>query len=359
MPSIKVAVVGVGNCASSLVQCVLSCKSEVGNECGFLSSVGGYKVADIEFVAAFDVDVRKTGRCIGRAVQSAPNCTPLFVSDGLDDYGPTVLCGPILDGVSPHMIDHPDKNCSFWVSKDHEAVDVAEQLKLSQADILINYLPVGSQQATEYYANCCLDAGVAFLNCIPVFIASDPEWERRFVEKGLPLIGDDMKSQFGASILSQILQEAAESRGVVVDFHIQRNVGGNTDFLNMESRDRVVSKKQSKENVINHVCSDNNTFVHAGPSEYIQAYQDTKIANIHMKMRGVLGSPIELNAQLTVVDSPNSAGVVVDAIRYLKIAKDRGMTGSLRGPSAFTQKSPPVPLTLSQSVDACRMFCAT
>lgn len=355
MPPIKVAIVGVGNCACSLLQCVLSSKLKDEID-GIRTTVGKYKVGDIEIVAAFDVDVRKTGRCLGRAAQSAPNCTPVALHEGMDTYGPQVLSGPILDGVSAHMRDYSDKNRSFWISRNHESVNVVEQLRSSGAEILINYLPVGSQKATEFYAECCLEVGLAFLNCIPIFIASNPEWERRFIEKNLPLIGDDMKSQFGASILSQVLQEAAESRGVKVDYHIQRNVGGNTDFLNMESKDRVTSKKISKENVIKNVCSGNQTFVHAGPSEYISVYGDTKIANIHMKMRGVMGSPIELIAQLTVVDSPNSAGVVVDAIRYLKIALDRGLKGSLRGPSSFTQKSPPSPLSLSESMKECDVF---
>jgi myo-inositol-1-phosphate synthase len=224
--------------------------------------------------------------------------------------------------------------------------DIESILRDRQVDIVINYLPVGSQKATEFWAERCLATGVSLCNCIPVFIASNPIWEQRFVDAGIPLIGDDMKSQFGASILSQMLQELAFARGHEVKFHCQRNVGGNTDFLNMVDQTRLKSKKISKENVIkaqNRIrnISMENSFLHAGPSEYIQYYGDNKVANFRLELKGFMGSPVIFDAQLSVIDSPNSAGVVIDAIRYLKVARELGVRGSLRGPSAFTQKTPP------------------
>ena len=355
MSKIRVAIVGVGNCASALYQGFTYYKDR--NYEGLMrNDIGGYSIRDIEVVAAFDVDERKVGKHMADAILAPPNCTPLRVNKEDMDKGPIVQMGDVLDGVASHM-ERVNEDEGFKVSTS-EPVNVTGVLIDRRVDILINYLPVGSQKATEYYAECCLDAHVAFLNCIPVFIASDPLWEQRFVKAGLPLVGDDMKSQFGASIVSQMLQELAFERGHKVKCHIQRNVGGNTDFLNMVDQTRLASKKISKENVIR--CQDDirglsleNTFYHAGPSEYISYLGDKKVANFTLELEGFMGSPVNFEARLDVIDSPNSAGVVVDAIRYLRVAKDLGLKGSLRGPSAFTQKSPPEQLSFADALSEC------
>ena len=354
MSKINVCIVGVGNCASSLYQGI-HYYTENKMEDGLMSKeIGDYNPKDIRVVAAIDIDKRKVGFNLKKAIFSKPNCTPVFY-DNVPD-GPVVKMGNVLDGISSIMEEH-DIDCSFQKSSEN-LTDIVKLLKDTKTDILINYLPVGSQQATEYYANICLEADVAFLNCIPVFIASDPKWEKKFIDAGLPLIGDDMKSQFGASILSQMLQELAFSRGHKVKCHIQRNVGGNTDFLNMTDSSRVKSKKISKENVIRSQNTirgiSDDSFIHAGPSEYIKFYKDNKIANLHLELEGFMGSPVTLDAQSAVIGSPNSAGVVIDAIRYLKVARELGIVGSLRGPSAFTQKTPPSQMMFSDTIYECK-----
>lgn len=355
--SIRVAIVGVGNCANSFYQGLTYYAGYTAGQerDGVMKSrIGGYSVADIEVVAAFDVDKRKVGKCFREAMNSLPNCTPTYEPNVPD--GPIVQMGPVLDGVPGLMEDYPDEE-AFRVS-DQDPVDVVKILTERKVDILINYLPVGSQKATEWYAERCLEAGVSLLNCIPVFIASNPEWEQRFIDAGIPLVGDDMKSQFGASIMSQMLQELAFARGLNVKAHIQRNVGGNTDFLNMVDQSRLKYKKVSKENVIRsqHVIrgvDPEESFLHAGPSEYIRYYGDNKVANFRIEMEGFLGAPVILDAQLSVIDSPNSGGVVIDAARYLKVAREMGIVGALRGPSAFTQKTPPQQLMFSETLYEC------
>jgi len=358
--TIKIGIVGVGNCASSLYQgfTYYSNRENIQPKCSGLMKniIGGYDVNSIEVVAAFDVDTRKVGKTMKAGILSEPNCTPLFVDEKDLPEGPEIMMGRVLDGVANHMLTSPDDE-GFRVA-DKPTTNVVDILKEKEVDILINYLPVGSQKATEFYAECCIESKVSLLNCIPVFIASDETWEKKFVDAGIPLIGDDMKSQFGASIFSQMIQELAFSRGHHVKCHIQRNVGGNTDFLNMTDKNRVVSKKKSKENVIRsqNIIRDipmDNSYYHAGPSEYIRHYKDNKIANFHVELEGFMGSPVTLDAQLSVIDSPNSAGVVMDAIRYLKVAREMGIKGSLRGPSAFTQKSPPQNLTYTQMIEEC------
>ena len=354
---IKVAIVGVGNCASSIIQGMTHYKGFTGGkERGglMMGNIGGYNVRDIEVVAAFDVDKRKVGKTLRQACFAKPNCTPIYERNIPD--GPIVQMGPVLDGVPSLMKDYPDDE-AFRVADD-KPVDVAQILVDRKVDILINYLPVGSQKATEWYVEQCLKVGVSLLNCIPVFIASNPKWEQRFIDAGIPLVGDDMKSQFGASILSQMLQELAFARGLNVNAHIQRNVGGNTDFLNMVDQSRLKYKKVSKENVIRsqHVIrgvDPEESFLHAGPSEYIRFYGDNKVANFRVEMEGFLGAPVILDAQLSVIDSPNSGGVVIDAVRYLKVAREMGIVGALRGPSAFTQKTPPQQLMFSETLYEC------
>ena len=360
---IKVAVAGVGNCFSSLYQGLEYYKDHDEDATGgsipgiMFPRIGGYHPADIEIVAAFDVDRRKVNRPVGEAIFAKPNCARVFCEDVPD--GPIVQMGPVFDGVSDHMQDQPEKY-GFRLSNE-DPVDVVKVLKDSGADILLNYMPVGSQEATEFYAQSCIDAGVAFLNCIPVFIASDPVWEQKFVDAGLPLIGDDMRSQVGASILSQVLQELAFDRGAEVDFHQQLNVGGNSDFNNMMVQSRLASKKKSKENVIraqNDIrgipVPDESLF--AGPSTFIPYLKDNKVAYVNIRLRGFGDAPITIDAKLSVQDSENSAGVVIDAIRYLKVAREMGIVGALRGPSSWTQKTPPQQLPYADAKTECQAF---
>lgn len=356
---IKVAVAGVGNCFSSLYQGIEYYKDFDENIDGMIPGVmfpriGGYHPADIQIVAAFDVDRRKVGRPVGEAIFAKPNCARVFCPEVPD--GPTVQMGPVFDGVSDYMLDQPEKY-GFRLSNE-EPVDVVQVLRDSGADILLNYMPVGSQIATEFYAQACLDAGVAFLNCIPVFIASNPVWEKKFIDAGLPLIGDDMRSQVGASIMSQVLQELAFDRGAVVKYHQQINIGGNSDFLNMMSQERLASKKISKENVIRAQndlrgipVDDESLF--AGPSTWIPYLKDNKVAHFRIELEGFGGAPIEIDAKLSVQDSENSAGVVIDAIRYLKVAREMGVVGALRGPSAWTQKTPPQQMQYADAKAEC------
>lgn len=361
MKKIKVAIVGVGNCATSLIQGVDYYTKHVIDNDGLMSkNIGGYSPTDIEFVAAFDVDARKIGKPLHEAIYELPNCTISIVQKGdMTPINTVVQRGELLDGVASHMItSDPTTDDKFYVDPTQVAVDVTQILKDRKVDILINYLPVGSQLATEFYMNCAIAANVAVVNCMPVFIASDPKWEQKFINAGLPIIGDDMKSQFGASILSQMFEELAFARGHKVKCHIQRNIGGNTDFHNMEDKSRLKSKKISKENVIRcqhdiHNIPMGDTFLHAGPSEYIKYYGDNKVANFRIELEGFGKSPVILDAQLSVFDSPNSAGVVIDAIRYLQVAREMGIVGALHGASAFTQKTPPYQMAFDKAQYEC------
>ena len=353
---IRIAVVGVGNCSSALIQGINYYRHRNQKDVPgvMYPDIGEYSADDIEVVAAFDVDKRKVGKPIGEAIFESPNNTRVFHTDVDDDT--VVQMGIPLDGVAAHMADyHEDVN--FQVSAEPHA-DITRILKDREVDIVVNYLPVGSQKATEFYVNAAIQADVAFLNCIPVFMASNPVWEKRFIDAGLPIIGDDMKSQFGASILSQILQETLFNRGHSVQFHQQLNVGGNSDFANMMDQSRLASKKTSKENVIRSqndirgipVPKDG---IYAGPSSFIPYLQDNKVAYIKVSANGFGGSPVEIDCKLSVEDSPNSAGVVIDAIRFLKVAREMGIVGSLRGPSAWTQKTPPKQMTIEDAKLEC------
>ncbi|MBE9461586.1 inositol-3-phosphate synthase [Dyadobacter subterraneus] len=372
---IKVAILGVGNCASSLVQGVEYYTTFSDKKSGLMADdIGGYKAEHIEFVCGFDIDDRKIGLPLSQAIFARPNCTIVLNSDIKSQA--LVYRSPVIDGVSPQMAAYPVEN--RFVIKDGLSTtdilidsqrydphlvasirkEIVQHLKDHQAEVLINYLPVGSQLATEFYAEICLELGISLVNCIPVFIASDPVWEQKFIDAGIPIIGDDMRSQFGASIVSQMLQELAFERGHHVKAHIQRNVGGNTDFLNMEDKNRLKSKKISKENVIraqNDIrgISTNDSFLHAGPSEYIAYYGDNKVANFRLELEGFMGAPVVFDAQLSVQDSPNSAGVVIDAIRYVYVARELGLVGALRGPSASTQKTPPQQMMFSDAIFEC------
>lgn len=353
--SIRVAIVGIGNCASSLVQGVALAKQADSLLKGVTyPDIGGYKPSNIDFVIGFDIDIRKIGKSISEAIFSEPNCAYEIYKDAINMHTGEVYTAPALDGISTHMLKGHASERFIPTNELGVSHDLAVLLlRNNDVDILINYLPVGSQQATEFWANVCIDARVSMCNCIPVFIASDPLWEKRFSDAGINLIGDDMRSQFGASVLSQMFQELAQARGHTVKCHIQRNVGGNTDFRNMENKERLISKKISKENVLRGVDTESNSYLHAGPSEYIRYFKDKKKANFHIEMEGFGGAPVVLDAELNVEDSPNSAGVVIDAIRFLKVAREMGVCGSLRGASAFTQKTPPKQMLFSEATSEC------
>lgn len=362
MNRVKIAVVGIGNCASALIQGVAVAKNGTNLSGVTYENIGNYKVSDLEFVAAFDVDVRKVGQQLSEAIFAKPNCCWEIAKtqeerNNINDI--KVHMVPVLDGVANHMTEMPEDE-GFRISTEAplQREEIIKLLQEKEVDVLINYLPVGSQKATEWWAEICIEAKVSLCNCIPVFIASDPVWEQRFIDANLPLIGDDMRSQFGASVLSQMLQELAFDRGHKVIAHIQQNFGGNTDFLNMTDKTRLQSKKISKENVIRSQDSirgvnSRDSFLYAGPSDYISYYKDNKVANFRLELEGFGGAPVYLDAKLSVQDSPNSAGVVVDAVRFLKVAREMGIRGSLRGASAFTQKTPPEQLMFSHAKEEC------
>jgi myo-inositol-1-phosphate synthase len=344
MSGIRVGIVGVGNCASSLLQGLTFYRSGErpdGEIIGLMhETLGGYGPSDIEVVAAFDVDERKVGRSLDVAALAPPNNTrPL--APRLPRSGVVVQMGPVLDGVSPHMAEYPREE-TFVVAAERP-VDVQRVLRDTRTEVLVNYLPVGSQEATEHYARAALDAGCALVNCIPVFIASEPRWEAEFAQRRLPIVGDDVKSQVGATIVHRMLAKLFADRGVVLDRTYQLNVGGNTDFLNMLNHDRTTSKRRSKTEAVQSVLPRPLTRgnVHIGPSDYVPWQRDNKVCFLRMEGRGFGNAPIELELRLSVEDSPNSAGVVIDAIRCCKVALDRGVGGVLTSASAYLMKHPP------------------
>lgn len=338
--SLRIAIAGVGNCASALVQGLHHYRDEP-NAPGLIREIiGGWRCGDIQVVAAFDIDRRKVGHPLNEAVFAAPNCTPLFHAT-LPVSPVVVAMGPVLDGVAPLMADYPDDRA--FRPAPIEPVDVAAELSRSGAQVLVSYMPVGSERAAQYYAEACLKAGVALVNCTPNFIASDPIWEKRFADRRLPIVGDDIKSQLGATIVHRSLAALFADRGIHVTRTYQLNVGGNTDFLNMLDRSRLASKKISKTRAVRtqlkETISDDN--LHVGPSDFVPWLKDNKICHIRMEGTGFGGAPIELELRLSVVDSPNSAGVVVDAVRCAGLALQRGVGGCLLPVSAYLMKSPP------------------
>lgn len=332
---IKVALVGVGNCASSLVQGVSFYSQNRNVKTGLMhENFSGYEVSDIEFVAAFDVDKRKVGQDLSKAILQAPNCTKKF--QDVEYLNTKVMKGPVLDGVALHMKEY------FLVDTNQEPIDVASELIKSEAEILICYLPVGSAEASRFYANEALKAGVGFINAIPEFICSDQEWIKKFKEKGLPCAGDDIKSQFGATILHRILARLIEDRGHKIDNMYQLNIGGNTDFLNMKDESRIVSKRISKTNAVTSILENKEFGLRIGPSDYVPHLNDNKVCYINIKGKQFGDLPFELDVKLSVEDSPNSAGVMVDVIRAMKTAIDRKMSGNMEAISAYCFKSPAV-----------------
>ncbi|NMR20411.1 inositol-3-phosphate synthase [Cellulomonas fimi] len=338
MTSIRVAIVGVGNCASSLVQGVhYYADAEPNSTVPGLMHVqfGEYHVSSLEFVAAFDVDAKKVGFDLSEAIGASENNT-IKIAD-VPPTGVLVQRGPTLDGLGKYYLETIEES-------DAEPVDVVAALKEARVDVLVCYLPVGSEAAAKFYAQAAIDAGVAFVNALPVFIASDPEWAAKFEAAGVPIVGDDIKSQVGATITHRVLAKLFEDRGVVLDRTYQLNVGGNMDFKNMLERDRLESKKISKTQAVTsnleHDLGARN--VHIGPSDYVQWLDDRKWAYVRLEGRAFGEVPLSLEYKLEVWDSPNSAGIIIDAVRAAKIAKDRGVGGPILSASTYFMKSPPV-----------------
>lgn len=347
--TINIAIIGVGNCASSLVQGIYYYGSKNAAESSGLmhETVGGYHSRDVKVVAAFDIDERKIGKDVSEAIFEKPNCTTVFQAD-IPSTGVKVQMGHILDGYSDHMEAYEDDR-RFLPSDAAQPskADVVKALKDANVDVIMNYLPVGSQKATEFYADCALESGAAFVNNIPVFIASNPVWAKKFEDAGLPIIGDDIKAQLGATIVHRVLTDLFHKRGVPVDRTYQLNTGGNTDFLNMKNQLRLESKKESKTEAVQSVAAkrmeDEN--IHVGPSDYVAWQNDNKICFIRMEGRLFGDVPMNLELRLSVEDSPNSAGVAIDMIRCAKVALDRGVTGAVAAPSSFFCKHPPTQYT--------------
>ena len=335
---VRVAIAGVGNCASSLVQGVqFYAGADPAERVPGLMHVelGGYHVGDVEFVAAYDVDADKVGLDLGKAIFTSINNTIKFAE--VPDLGVIVERAPTFDGLGKFYREVVEESPA-------PAVDVAESLRAARADVLVSYLPVGSEEAQRYYAQAAIDAGCGFVNAIPVFIASDPDWARKFSEAGVPIIGDDIKSQVGATITHRLLARLFEDRGLAIDNTYQLNFGGNMDFKNMLERERLLSKKISKTQSVTSqidqgISSDH---VHIGPSDHVPWLNDRKWAYIRLEGRNFGDVPLNVELKLEVWDSPNSAGVIIDAVRCAKVALDRGIGGPLLGPSAYFMKSPPV-----------------
>ncbi len=354
MGSVRVAIVGVGNCASSLVQGVEYYKDadETAKVPGLMHvKFGEYHVGDVEFVAAFDVDAKKVGQDLAPAILASENNT-IKICD-VPPTGVTVQRGHTLDGLGKYYRE-------MITESDEQPVDVVAALRDAKVDVLVCYLPVGSEQAAKYYAQCAIDAKVAFVNALPVFIAGTPEWAQKFTDAGVPIVGDDIKSQVGATITHRVLAKLFEDRGVTVDRTYQLNVGGNMDFMNMLERDRLESKKISKtqsvtSQLVNGIEARN---VHIGPSDYVAWLDDRKWAFVRLEGRNFGDVPLSLEYKLEVWDSPNSAGIIIDALRAAKIAKDRGIGGPILSASSYFMKSPPVQYSDDQAKAAVEAFIA-
>lgn len=338
---IKLAIVGVGNCASSLIQGIEYYKDAADDAFipGLMhANFGGYHVRDIEVVAAFDVNSDKVGKDVAEAIYTAPNNTTVFAQ--VPTTGVLVQRGPQLDGVNKYTAE------LVPVDEAHEPVDVVAALKASGADVVVNYLPVGSQEATEFYANAAIEAGCGFVNCIPVFIASNDAWAQKFADAGLPVVGDDIKAQVGATILHRTLTNLFLDRGMEVKHTYQLNTGGNTDFLNMLERERLADKKTSKTEAVTSMIEARGQSIaaediHVGPSDYVAWQRDNKVCFLRIESTHFGDVPMNLEVRLSVEDSPNSAGVAIDSIRCCKLAMDAGLSGAIVEPSAYFSKHPP------------------
>ncbi len=338
MSKVRLAIVGVGNCASALVQGLEFYKDAETDDAvpGLMHvDLGGYHIRDIEVVAAFDVDAKKVGKDVAEAILSEPNNTIRFAE--VPQLGISVQRGPTLDSLGRYYRETIDES-------DAPPVDVAQALRAVEADVLVSYLPVGSEEAAKHHAQAAIDAGVAFVNCLPVFIASDKSWAAKFVAAGVPIIGDDIKSQVGATIVHRVLTKLFEDRGVKLNRTYQLNFGGNMDFMNMLERERLVSKKKSKTQSVQSQLRKplDKQDIHIGPSDHVPWLEDRKWAQIRLEGQAFGDVPLSIELKLEVWDSPNSAGIVIDAVRCAKLALDRGVAGPLIGPSAYFMKSPPV-----------------
>jgi len=364
--AIRVAIVGVGNCASSLIQGIHYYSDRFSRNCeeagvGLMHPVlAGYTPYDVQVVAAFDIDSRKVGRQLHDAMFAKPNNTKVFFDDfRYDDV--VVQMGRVLDGVAEHMSNYPE-DVRFVVSDAPEITkeQVIEILRDKKAEILINYLPVGSQKATEFYAECCLKAGVSLINCIPVFIVSEPSWAQRFAKAGIPCIGDDVKAQVGATIVHRTLVRLTNERGAKIDATYQLNTGGNTDFLNMLNHNRLGSKRISKTEAVQSQLDVPlpPSQVHIGPSDFVAFQKDNKVCFCRIEARGFGGVPLNIELRLSVEDSPNSGGVVIDAIRCCKLAREAGLAGPIDGVSAYTMKHPPIQFTDDKAREMVESFIA-
>jgi myo-inositol-1-phosphate synthase len=352
--SLRVGLIGIGNCASSFVQGLTFYRDAHAGEPvpGLMhAEIGGYHVADIEVSAAFDVAATKVGRDVAEAILAPPNNTQRFAA--VAPTGVVVERGATLDGIGRYLSGEIEES-------DRPLADVAGTLRRSRTDVLVSYLPVGSQRATEWYAEQALAAGCAFVNCIPVFIASDPGWQRRFAERGLPLVGDDIKSQIGATIVHRMLANLFRERGVRLDRTYQLNFGGNTDFLNMLERERLESKKLSKTRAVTSQLdvAPAARDVHVGPSDFVPWLEDRKFAYIRLEGTAFGGVPLNVELKMEVWDSPNSAGIVIDAVRCAKLALDRRISGTLEGPSGYFMKSPPRQFTDAEARERTLRFIA-
>ena len=351
---VRLGIVGVGNCASSLVQGLSYYSEATANEPppGLMNvELGGYHVSDIEVASAFDVNAAKVGRDVADAIVAKPNNTMKFAT--APSTGVQVMRGPTLDGIGKYLAGQFDE-------AEAPAVDVADTLRRTGTNVLVSYLPVGSQKATEYYAEQALAAGCAFVNCVPVFIASNRDWAKRFEQRGLPIVGDDIKSQVGATIVHRMLANLFRERGVRLDRTYQLNFGGNTDFLNMLERERLESKKISKTQAVASqldVPLDPDD-IHIGPSDYVPWLTDRKMAHIRLEGTAFGGVPLNVELKLEVWDSPNSAGIVIDAARCAKLGLDRGIGGPLLGPSSYFMKSPPEQYTDNEARERTIRFIA-
>ncbi|MBR9982502.1 MAG: inositol-3-phosphate synthase [Desulfatitalea sp.] len=360
MGTIKIAIVGVGNCASALVQGIHYYRDKQRDAAiGLMHwEIGGYPPHAIDIVAAFDVDKRKVGRDVSEAIFALPNCTTVFC-ENVPAMGTIVQMGCVLDGIADHMREVAPNRTFLRADRPQPDKDkIVSILKESSTEIVLNYLPVGSEKASRFYAECALAAGAAFINNIPVFIASDAHWAARFAEKGLPLVGDDIKSQLGATITHRVLTDLFRKRGVQLDRTYQLNTGGNTDFLNMLNRTRLDSKKRSKTEAVQAVAARrlDDDDIHIGPSDYVPWQKDNKVCFIRMEGRLFGDVPMNLELRLSVEDSPNSAGVTIDAIRCAKLALDRGLGGALEAPSAYFCKHPPRQFTDDEAYQMIEAF---
>jgi myo-inositol-1-phosphate synthase len=361
MRKIRIAIVGVGNCASSLIQGINFYRggsSANGSGVGLMHrQIGSYKPEDIEVVAAFDIDRRKVGLDVSKAIFSPPNCTKVFC-EKISLTGAIVKMGCVFDSYASHMREQDPLRTFLPLEKESTREQIVAELKNSSAEIMVNYLPVGSEEATRFYASCALEADLGFVNNIPVFIASDPVWAKRFADKKLPLIGDDIKAQMGATVLHRTIVDLFRKRGVKVERTYQLNTGGNTDFLNMLNRSRLASKKTSKTEAVQSVMGERLTDenIHIGPSDYVPWQLDNKICFIRVEGRLFGDVPMELDIKLSVEDSPNSAGIAIDSIRCCKLGLDRGIGGVLHSASAFFSKHPPEQMTDDEAYKSVEEF---